>query len=99
MTTAAKIQPLRLFVAGIAYEATEAELAALVGSVCRVVDCKIVRDRETGASRGFGFVDVLTPSDALTAIKCLDGACFLGRTIAVKHAEDRRPPLGWKVGA
>jgi cold-inducible RNA-binding protein len=80
---------MRIFVANIPFTTTEEELERLFhpyGSVDRV---QIVTDRETGRSRGFGFVAMPDTTEAQAAIDGLHGTVFGGRTLTVNEARPR----------
>ena len=76
----------RLFVAGLPYEATEQELMDLFSKAGKVLTAKIIIDRATNRSKGFGFIDMETPEEAQTAIDTLNGDKSMGRTLIVKEA-------------
>ncbi|MBL4686678.1 MAG: hypothetical protein JKY37_18925 [Nannocystaceae bacterium] len=82
--------PVRLFVGGLNWRATEADLRALFEKLGPVNDAVIVTDRDTGDSRGFGFVTMADRRDASKAVKDLSGSEVDGRTIVVKPATERR---------
>jgi RNA recognition motif-containing protein len=65
-----------------------------VEKIGRVDDAVVVIDRDTGDSRGFGFVTMTDRKDAGEAIRQLNGAQLEGRTLVVRQAEERRPGGG-----
>ncbi len=79
----------KLFVANFPFSTTEDELGQLFEQHGTVVSTKIATDRDTGRSRGFGFVEMETAEEASDAIKELDGFQMGGRPLAVRVAEDR----------
>lgn len=85
---------MRLFVGGIPYATTEAELETLFSNHGSVSSVNLVRERETDRPRGFGFVDMPNDDEAKRAIAALDGTQFGGRTIAVNEARAREPRGG-----
>ncbi|HET7629840.1 MAG TPA: RNA-binding protein [Candidatus Saccharimonadales bacterium] len=76
----------KLFVGSLAYSATDDDLAALFGTVGTVQSAKVIVDRDTNRSKGFGFVEMSTDEEAQEAIKQLDGKELNGRAIAVNEA-------------
>lgn len=81
--------PARLFVGGLSWDTTEESLRAAFSQYGPVTDAFIVTDRDTGRSRGFGFVTMESSKDATKAIDGLDGTDLDGRTIAVNVATER----------
>ncbi|MEM9695436.1 MAG: RNA-binding protein [Myxococcota bacterium] len=79
----------RLFVGRLSYDTTDDELAQAFAEFGEVTDAKVILDRNTGQSRGFGFVTLTSMKDAKDAIAAMDGATLDGRTIAVNMASDR----------
>jgi len=79
----------RLFVGNLTFTASEDDLRNLFGPAGTIVDAKIVTDRETGRSRGFGFVEMSSAAEANEAISQLNGRDFEGRTLKVNEAEER----------
>jgi len=82
--------PSRLFVGGLSWGTTQDVLRAAFADHGRVQEAVIVTDRDTGSSRGFGFVTMADRKDAQRAIKALDGSDLEGRTIAVNVATERQ---------
>ena len=79
----------KLFVGNIAWAATLDGLQELFGEYGQVVDSVILTDRETGKSRGCGFVTMSTVEEAQKAQKELDGSDFLGRKLNVVEARPK----------
>ena len=84
----------KIFVANFPYSTTVEDLSALFEPHGEVVSAKIATDRETGRSRGFGFIEMGTSEQADAAIEGLNGQDMGGRPLAVRIAEDRRGPGG-----
>jgi RNA recognition motif-containing protein len=95
----------KLFVGNLAYTTTEDDLKALFAQAGGVKSVAVIKDRETGRSKGFAFVEFETQADAEKAISMFDGKEFQGRAIKVNLARpredkprggygDRRPPRG-----
>jgi cold-inducible RNA-binding protein len=81
----------RLFIGNLSYTTNEDELKATFAKCGSVTSVKIILDRETQRSRGFGFVEFTSDSEAAGAIEALDGSLLGGRPLAVKEAEARPP--------
>lgn len=79
----------RLYVGNLPYRMSEEELANTFGQAGAVTDVTIVIDRETGRSRGFGFVEMATDSAAVAALEQFNGAEVGGRTLKVAEAKER----------
>ena len=79
----------RLYVGNLPYGVRDAQLEEVFAQVGEVVDAVVVMDRETGRSRGFGFVEMADDADADAAIEQLDGTQLEGRTIRVSEAKPR----------
>lgn len=87
----------KLYVGGLAYSVTEQELEAFFATMGKIVSTAVIKDRETGQSKGFGFVEMEDDTEALNAIKELNGKELSGRSIMVNEArpqEERRPGGG-----
>jgi len=76
----------KLFVGSIAFSATDDELKAHFEQAGTVVSAKIITDRETGRSRGFGFVEFATEDEAKAAVDKLNNSDLAGRNIVVSEA-------------
>jgi cold-inducible RNA-binding protein len=76
----------RLYVGGIPYRSTEDGMKEAFSQAGSVVSVKIIIDRATGRSRGFGFVEMATPEEAQKAIELWHGKEFEGRTLTVNEA-------------
>lgn len=81
----------KLFVGGLSYRTDEEGLKNAFASHGEVADVRIITDRESGRSRGFGFVTYLAESDAETALSKMDGHVLDGRIIRVDRASARPP--------
>ncbi len=79
----------KLFVGSLAWAATEDELRELFEAVGAVESVAILTDRETGRSRGFGFVEMTNEDEAKKAIEELNGKEVAGRSIIVNEARPR----------
>jgi RNA recognition motif-containing protein len=80
----------RLYVGNLSYQTTQDALrAAFEQAGGKVVDVKIVTDRDTGQPRGFAFVEMSSPAEAQAAITALDGQALDGRTLKVNEAQER----------
>lgn len=82
----------RLFVGNLAFQTTEVDLQDLFAAHGTVLEVKVVTDRDTGRSRGFGFVEMATPAEAEAAVKKFNGTELDGRTLKVEIA--KAPGLG-----
>lgn len=79
----------KLFVGSLPWAIDDAGLAALFAQAGNVVSAQVVKDRETGRSRGFGFVEMSTDEEAQNAVKNLNGTDVEGRKIVVNIARPR----------
>nr|MBF0222090.1 RNA-binding protein [Desulfobulbaceae bacterium] len=78
---------MKLLVRNLSRSTTEAELLEMFSSYGAVQSCTLVTDKETGNSKGFGFVEMPKPGDAKVAMKKLNGQDVAGSKIRVKKAE------------
>ncbi|HQY28815.1 MAG TPA: RNA-binding protein [Burkholderiaceae bacterium] len=79
----------KIYVGNLPWRATDAQLSQLFGNHGEVVDAKIVTDRETGRSRGFGFVTMASDDAAQAAIRALNGYSLEGRSLVVNEAREQ----------
>ncbi len=84
---------MNLFVAGLPYDLDDAELLEIFEKFGKVNSAKVAMDKETGKSRGFGFVDMADAKEANEAIENLKDISLGKKPLVVKAAEDR-PPSG-----
>jgi RNA recognition motif-containing protein len=77
----------KLYVGGLPYSATEQQLNEVFGAHGTVASAKIIADKFTGQSRGFGFVEMSSDAEAKAAITALNGTDMGGRTLTVTEAK------------
>jgi cold-inducible RNA-binding protein len=80
---------MKLFVAAVPYDFDDVDLREMFELYGDVHSAKVILDKQTGKSRGFGFVDMPNDADARTAIETLDGAELNGKKMTVKQAEEQ----------
>lgn len=88
----------KLFVGGLSWDTSDASLSAAFERFGPVIEAKVITDRDTGRSRGFGFVTFEAPADADTAMEQMDGSELDGRRVRVNVAEDKRGGGGGRGG-
>lgn len=86
---------MKIYVGNLPYEATEQELRDEFATFGEVGSVNIIKDRYTGRSRGFGFVEMTSVSEGQAAIAGLNGKTFKDQTLTVNAA---RPPSGNRGG-
>jgi cold-inducible RNA-binding protein len=79
----------KLYVGGLAYSVTDTQLQQLFAGHGTVESAKVVTDRETDRSRGFGFVEMGTQEEAEKAIAALNGTLLEGRNLTVNMSRPR----------
>ncbi len=84
----------KIYVGGLPYSATESEVETLFGAHGTVESAKVITDKYTGQSRGFGFVEMSSPSEAQAAITALHSTEMGGRTLTVNEAKPMAPRSG-----
>jgi cold-inducible RNA-binding protein len=84
----------KLFVGGLSWNTTDDGLRNAFAALGEVTDAKVITDRETGRSRGFGFVTFANGDDADAAVEQMNGATLDGRTLNVNEAQERRAGPG-----
>ncbi len=80
----------KLFVGNLSWNTTDSTLFEAFSQFGEVTEAKVITDRDTGRSRGFGFVTFTDSSAGEKATSALDGTDLDGRTIRVNEAQDRR---------
>lgn len=81
----------KLFVGSLAWATTDDSLQAFFSQVGTVVSARVITDRATGRSKGFGFVEMSSDADAQKAVAELNGKDLDGRTIVVNEARPMEP--------
>lgn len=84
----------KLFVGSLSWDTTDDSLRDFFATAGNVVTANVVKDRDTGRSRGFGFVEMSTEEEAQKAIQELNGKELDGRTISVNEAKPQEPRTG-----
>jgi RNA recognition motif-containing protein len=85
---------LNIFVGNLAFSARDDELRAAFAKFGQVDAAQVIMDRETGRSRGFGFVEMPDSAAARQAISAMNGADLLGRPITVNEARPKPARTG-----
>ncbi|MGH7261165.1 MAG: RNA recognition motif domain-containing protein [Nitrospiraceae bacterium] len=84
----------KIYVGGLPYSATEQQLSALFAAHGAVQSARIIMDKMTGKSKGFGFVEMATDDEAKAAITALNATQMDGRTLTVNEARPQEPRSG-----
>jgi RNA recognition motif-containing protein len=85
---------MKLFVAGLPYDLYDDELVEIFEKFGIINSAKVAIDKETGKSRGFGFVDMANDSEARDAIEHLNDISLGKKPLVVKEADERNAPPG-----
>jgi RNA recognition motif-containing protein len=80
---------MKLFVAGLHPDMDSVDLKEMFELYGTIVEARVVIDRATRASKGFGFVEFSKESEAKETMQLLNGKTMMGKTLVVKPAEDR----------
>ena len=80
---------VKLYVGNLPYSTTEEDLKGMFADHGTVESAAVITDRETGRSKGFGFVELSTAEEAKAAIEALNGKDFGGRNLVVNEARPR----------
>jgi cold-inducible RNA-binding protein len=84
----------KLYVGNLPFIATDQDLGEIFTQAGQVVSAKVILDRDSGRSKGFGFVEMNSEVDAEKAISQLNGAQFSGRALTVNEARPMAPQEG-----
>ncbi|GER87817.1 hypothetical protein KDW_19790 [Dictyobacter vulcani] len=87
-------QIVKLYVGKLPYRTTDQDLNDLFGQYGQVLSATIIMDRETGRSKGFGFVEMSNDEEAQSAMSQLNNSSLEGRTIIVNEAQEKRDNRG-----
>lgn len=79
----------KIFVAGLPYSVSDEQLKTMFSQFGEVDSAKIITDRDTGRSKGFGFVEMSSDNDCVNAITSLNNTQFEGRSLIVKEARPK----------
>jgi len=88
----------KIYVGGLPYSATEQQLSDLFAVHGAVESARVITDKFTGQSRGFGFVEMTSSDEAQKAIAALNGTDMGGRTLTVNEARPQEPRTGGGPG-
>ena len=91
---------MNIYVGNLSYQSTNDDLRSAFEAFGEVSDARVMMDRETGRSRGFGFVEMPNSNEAQAAIEKLNGSALQGRNVTVNEARERteRKPGGFGGG-
>ncbi len=85
---------MNIYVGNLPFGATDDDLQRLFAAYGDVSSASVIKDRFSGESRGFGFVEMPSREDAMAAIEALNGTDFQGRSITVNEAKPKTPREG-----
>ena len=89
---------MKIFVAGLPYDLDDAELMEIFEKFGTITTARVAIDKETGKSKGFGFVDMPDAAEAKDAIESLNDISLGKKPLVVKQAEERVSPPGGSRG-
>ena len=89
----------KLYVGNLSYSVTDGELAKLFEAHGTVASAQVIMDRDTGRSKGFGFVEMKTDQEAQAAIAAMNGKEVDGRSLTVNEAKPREDRGGGRGGS
>lgn len=84
----------KLFVGNLSFSATDQSLSETFAACGTVESAKVIMDRDTGKSKGFGFVEMSTDDEAKNAIAKLNGTDHMGRAMTINEARPQAPREG-----
>ena len=88
----------KLYVGNLSYEVSSSDLEAMLSAHGTVLSAEVISDRDTGRSKGFGFVEMDSAEEADAAIAALNGQEHGGRALTVNEAKPRAPRTGGGYG-
>ena len=80
---------MNIFIGNLSYNVTESNLRQAFETFGQVVSATVIKDEQSGRSKGFGFVEMPVQAEAQSAIEVLNGKALKGRTITVNEARPR----------
>lgn len=83
-----KINRMKIFVAGLPYDLDDSELEEIFEKFGTIISAKVAMDKETGKSKGFGFIEMQNDAEALDAIESLNDISLGKKPLVVKKAEE-----------
>jgi RNA recognition motif-containing protein len=86
----------KIYVGNLPWRATDAQLTEMFATHGEVIEARIITDRETGRSRGFGFVTMADNDGAQNAIRALNGSSLEGRALVVNEAREQQGGGGFR---
>lgn len=87
-----------IYVGNLAYSVTDEDLRSAFSAYGQVASARVVQDRDTGRSKGFGFVEMANSTEGQAAIDGLNGKDFKGRVVTVNQARPREGGRGGRTG-
>ena len=84
----------KLYVGNLSFSCTEEQIKALFSEAGNVTSVRIITDRDSGRSKGFGFVEMSNDAEAAKAVESLNNRDLLGRAISVSEARPQAPREG-----
>jgi len=82
---------VKLYVGNLDYDITDSQLTELFTQAGKVVSAVVISDRQSGRSKGFGFIEMSSAEEAKKAIETFNGKDFQGRKMIVNEARPRKP--------
>lgn len=89
---------MKIYVGNLSYEVGESDLEQAFSEFGQVTSVNILKDKQTGQSKGFGFIEMAEVSEGQTAIKEMNGKEFMGREIKVDQAKEKPARPGGRGG-
>ncbi|WP_165024176.1 MULTISPECIES: RNA recognition motif domain-containing protein [unclassified Dysgonomonas] len=80
---------MNIYIGNLSYEVKESDLHKIMEEYGKVISAKLIVDRDSNRSKGFGFIEMENNADGLKAIQELNGKDYLGRPIVIKEAIPR----------
>ena len=80
---------MKIYVGNLSYDVAESDLEQAFGEFGKVSSVSLIKDKQTGESKGFGFVEMPEVSEGQAAVKEMNGKEFMGRELKVDQAKDR----------